>query len=512
MPSSFLKQIASRFVVTATGVAAASLLTLAAARPVAAQEADGDFEGEKQYVAKDGSTREIKEPNSRERKKFNDLFPVGKASSKEEEQLFEDIAHYYVYALTWKENASHLDQKRKDLKNKVLVPAGQKNRTVTDLHKRLNELTLTTCRAVAEDAKYPRVIRIGCVLMMGELDSQEVQPGVSAAVPLPEATSALKEMASNPKEYLPLRILAVIGLIRQAHPPGAPPTAIGIAAPLQAQVVDSMLAILDEPVAERKQRTGQVWLRFRTAELLQVMASKQIPIDQSKLAAAVTTLIADETIPAWERARLAGELGRVDAKSLQATNVAPAVRSLAALMLAASQASPFLPAEPAEEEDEEKKADDKKDPKKKDEGKDEKNDEKKDEISPAAQKVSSEELLWQLSQIRLALYGKEAATAKTSEPSAMSGLFVAADDTTKAVIAKIVNHIDQIVKSLSDSKTFGTPKGMEKLGDMLVTANQDLEDLLTVPAAEETQVNSPPGAPRPRPQGGVPAEESKVSE
>lgn len=505
MPSMFYKQIAGRFVFTA-GSAAALLLALAVAQPVVGQEADGDFEGEKQYTAKDGSTRELKEPNSRERKKFTDLFVQGKTNNKDEEQIFEDAAHYYVYALTWKENATLLDQKRKDLKNKYLVQAGQKNRTVTDLHKRLNELTLTTCRAVAEDAKYPRVIRYGCVLMIGELDSQEYQAGMSqSSVPLPEATSALIEMVADPKQHLMNRIGAVLGLIRHAH--------FGIAAPLQPKLTEAMLGVFDEPLLEGKKRIGQAWLQFRIAQLLNAVAAKQIAVDQAKLAAALISLIADDTLPAWERSILAGDLGRLDGKTLQAVKSGPAVRSLAALMLAASQASPFLPADTSEEEAEEEAAADKKDDKKKDGEKDEKKkEEKKDEISPAAQKVISDELLWELSQIRLALYGKDAATAKDKEPSAISGLFVTADDGTKATIAKIVTHIDKIVVSLANPKTLDDPKLKEKLGNTLVTANQDLEDVLSAPAAEEAQANTPPGAARPRPQGSGPAEDSKVSE
>ena len=507
MPSTFFKQIAGRFVFAA---GAAALLALAAVRPLVAQEADGDFEGEKQYTAKDGTVRELKEPNSKERKKFTDLFVQGKTNNKEEEQIFEDAAHYYVYALTWKENATQLDHKRKDLKNKYLVQAGQKNRAVTDLHKRLNELTLTTCRAVAEDPKYPRVVRYGCALMIGELDSQEVQPGVSAPVPLSEATSALIEMASDPKQHLAIRICAVIGLKRH--------TQFGIASALQPQMAEKMVGILDEPIGEGKDRIGQVWLRMDTADLLQAMVAKQIPVDQPKVATALMAIIADDTIPAWARAKLAGDLGKLDGKALQAAKPAPAVRSLAGLMLAASQASPFLPAEGAEEEadvsdDDSKKDDKKKDDGKKDDEKDEKKkEEKKDEISPAAKKVISEELLWELSQIRLALYGKEAAVGKDSDPSTLNGLFVAADDNTKPTIIKIVKHIDQIVKSLADPKTLGNEKAMEKLGDMLVTANEDLEDVMSAPAAAEAQANAPPGAARPRPQGNAPAEESKTSE
>ncbi|OYV82614.1 MAG: hypothetical protein B7Z73_16980 [Planctomycetia bacterium 21-64-5] len=180
-------------------------------------------------------------------------------------------------------------------------------------------------------------------------------------------------------------------------------------------------------------------------------------------------------------------------------------------MLAVSQASPFLPDESAEEEDAEEKDEG---DKKKEGGKDEKKDKEKEEISPAVQKASSEEMLWQLSQIRMALFGKEAATAKDAAPHSISGLYVTADDAAKATIVKIVKHIDEIVKSLANPKTLGDPKALEKLGDVLVTTNQDLEAVLSTPVAEEAQAAKlpPPGTVRPRPQGNAPAGESKVSE
>ncbi|HVA49430.1 MAG TPA: hypothetical protein VNH11_23895 [Pirellulales bacterium] len=512
--SSFLKPTSRRAGVAGVWSAAALLLSVLAAGPVAGQEADGEFEGETEYVAKDGTRREIKEPSSKDRRKVIDLFNQGKSSNKDEEQAFEDLAHYYVYALTWKKNISTLADRRKDLKNKWLVPSGQRNRTVTDLHKRLNELTLTTCRQVAEDPKYPRAIRYGCVLMIAELDAQEIQPGVSAPVPLPEATTALMEIVADAKQHLAMRICAIIGLKRH--------TQFGIAAPLQPQIADVMLGIIEKPVGEGKDRIGQTWLRLVAADLLQAMIAKEIAVDQPKAAASLIALIGDDTLPNWARAKFAGDLGHLDGKSVQGAAVPSAVRALAGLMLAVSQASPFLPDESAEEEDAEqekdegdkKKDDKKKDDKKKDGEKDEEKKKEKEEVSPAVQKASSEEMLWQLSQIRMALFGKEAATSRETGPDSFSGLDVTADDATKATIVKIVKHIDDIVKSLANPKTLGDPKALQKLGDVLATANQDLEAVLSSPVAEEAQAAKapPPGTARPRPQGNAPAGESKVSE
>jgi hypothetical protein len=498
-------------------VLAAALLLLMRASALA-QEIDGDFEGETQYVDKDGNSRDIKEPTNKDRKKVADLFAVGKASNKEEEQTFEDVAHHYVYALTLKKNIANLGDKRKELKAKYLLPAGQKNRTVTDLHQRLNELTLATCRQVADDPKYPRAVRYNCVLMIGELDAEEYQPGSpNSIVPWPTATTALLEIARDEKQYLALRIGAVIGLKRHAQ--------VGLAAPLQPQLAETLLGISEAPLDESN-KDGEAWLRFVAADVLNEAIKRQIPVDPAKFATALVALIDNDSMPNWARAKVAGDLGKLPGPSLPAPQVPVAVRSLAGLTLTISQTSPFAVDQKAEAEklkaqEAAKKAADKKNPDKaaSDKGADkrgaEKKGESKDEQPQAAasavvaeppsatvQKLNSEEMMWQLSQIRLALYGKDAPTAREKGPDAALGLHVAADDPTKAMIDKIVSHIDEIVKSLTvvpDDK----PETLDKLADTLRKANDDLEDLLTPPAEEAEAAEAPaPVAGRARPPAG----------
>src|SRR5215469_4804207 len=289
-------------------------LLLISAVPAPAQEVDGDFDGETQYVDKEGNARDIKEPTNKERKKVLELFVVGKATSKEDEQTFEDFAHFHLNAITLNKNASVLEGKRKELK-KYLVMCGQKNRTVTDLHKRFNELTLTTCRQVAEDPKYPRAIRFNCMLMIGELDSEENVVGTpNSTVPWAAATTALMEIAGNEKQYVALRLGAVIALKRH--------TSLGVAASLQPQLAETLLKILGTPLGDEGNQ-GQIWLRLAAAEVLrddrkQSQEEKKqplLPVDQGKFAAALAAQVEDEQMPNWARARLAGELGKLKGNS-----------------------------------------------------------------------------------------------------------------------------------------------------------------------------------------------------
>ncbi|HWB11261.1 MAG TPA: hypothetical protein VG826_18675 [Pirellulales bacterium] len=470
-------------------------LTLVSAIPALAQEVDGDFEGETQYLDKEGNPRDIKEPTSRDRRKVTDLFPAGKTSSKEEEQAVDDLAHYYINALTLKKNISVLAEKRKELKNKYLVPCGQKNRTVTDLHTRLNELTLTTCRKVAEDSKYPRAIRYNCILMISDLDSEEYQPGASnSMVPWPAATTALLEIARDDKQYVALRLGAVIGLKRHAG--------LSVAASLQPQLAEGLVGILATPIGDDSNPDGQVWLRLAAADVLDMAIEKKIPVDAAKFAAALVARIGDEQMPNWARARLAGGLGKLNGRSLPPEQVPLAARSLAGMMLAICQTSPFAVDADAEAQKETKEEagkkgsdnkKDKPDPKKDDKPEAAANSVAAEPPSPAVQKVNSEEMMWQLSQIRAALYGKEAATSKDKAADPAIGLRAAAgDDATKTMIDKIVAHIDEIVRLLAD-----VPDGKDassKLADNLRETSEDLEGMLSAPAAREEEA-APAGKP-----------------
>lgn len=477
-----------------------ALVALLPGAVVFAQQVDGDFEGETEYVDKDGNSREITEPNSKVRRKMNDLFSQGKTSNKEDEQVFEDYCHYYVYALTWKKNLTKVAEKRKDLKNKCLVPAGQRNRTVTDLHRRANELALATFKKVAGDVRYPRAIRYNCILSIGELDAEEAQPGVAPAVPLPDATAALLEVAGDVKQPLLIRIGAVLTLKR--------PLQLGVTAELQTQASGVLLGVVQKAVAEGNDQAGQAWLRWAVADLLHAMMERKIAVDQPKLATALAGHIADEKLPTWARAKLAGVLGRLDGRAMPAGQLGPTVRSLASLMLAITQASPFAQDEEAEADGEKNDADTK--------GAEKNGSEKNDDThaapevaSPTVQKLSSEETIWQLSQIRLALFGKDAPVGKADGPSDSQGLQMAADDASKAAMKKIVGRIDELVKLLA-----GVPNNLPKLAETLRGANDDLQDILSSAAAGQAQTaknkkaGTAPGAP---PKGNAPAGASAVT-
>lgn len=510
-------------------------LSLLPALTVSAQEADGDFEGEKTWTDKVGNVREIKAPSPRDknRQRLMTIVREGKWTADAEEEMVRDWLEFYVRSITWKEHLANLHSVRKELK-KQLINTGKA--PAADLHKRLNDMTLKVCTEVAQDPRYPRAVRYNCMLMLGELDEREYNSNTGdTAVPLPAATTEMLDTVADAKQHLFIRLAAVIGLKRHAQ--------LGIAPALQGRVADTLLGVLQKPAAEGKVAIGQVWLRFVVADLLHAMIEKKIAVDQAKLATALAALIDDEASPTWARAKLAGELGKLNGASVPPAQILPTVKVLAGLMLAISQASPFAVDETAaamednaqkatekkstdkkvaDKKATDKKATDKKttdkktadrsDPKKSDKAEPASASAATEAPSPTVQKLSSEEMIWQLSQIRLALYGKDAPAGKEKGPDAALGLYSAADDVTKKIIGKIVGHIDEIVKSAA-----GVPDAkdvLNKLADTLRTANQDLEDLLSGPTAEAAEAPSVPkpvaGRARP-PQGNAPPNASTTA-
>lgn len=486
-----------------------------------AQEVDGTFEGEKSWQDKSGESHDIKPPNPRDknRQRWLTITREGKWSGDTDEQIVQEWTQYQVRAITWQEHIGKLPDLRRDLK-KLLRDTGKA--PAPELHTQINDLTLKVCSAVAQDSRYPRAVRINCVLMLGDLDEREASPGGPAAVPLPAATTALLDIAGDQKQYLGVRIVAVIGLKRHVES--------GMANTLQARLADTLVEVLQAQIEEDYRFQGEIWLHWRAADVLSDAIKKQIPVDLAKYATGTVELIDEDKLPNWARAKLAGDLGLLKGRDLPAPQIPIAVRSVAGLTLAIAQTSPFAvdqnaEAEKAKAEAAAKEADEKKSANKK--GKDKKADEKKDDSkkedkpaavakaaaeppSPAVQKLQSEEMMWQLSQIRLALYGKDAPKRNEEGPDAALGLCSAADDATKAMADKVVIHIDEIVKSLT-SMPDDNKETLNKLANTIQKANDDLEDLLAPPAAEEAEAADAPapvaGRARP-PAGNTPADVS----
>lgn len=477
---------------------AATVLALPCSSPeLAAQEADGSFEGERTWADKDGKTHEVKAPDTKKDSKIRAALrrmqTEGKKSGDADEELFNNWAQSVVRPLTWKENIARLPEIRKELK-KYLIQFSKS--AAPDVHDLLNSLALQICTEAIKDARYPRAVRINCILMLADLDAREHNAGArQVAVPLPGATSALVELLADEKQPLFIRFESIIALIHHVQP--------AMPAALQGQAAEALLKIMTSPIPEGKQMAGQVWLRFRASDVLLAMVEQKLPVDQAALAGALATLLTDENLPLWARSAYAGDLGKLDGKTLSQDKVATTVQSLNGLVLAILQSSPFMPEEAPEEEagaeaggrpsreaggrNREPPAANRQPAASNREGGNreagaEKKEEKKEEITPSAQKLLSEEMMWQLARIRRALCGKDVAAPRNDRPDAKLGLHAAASNTDQAAITKIVEQIDDCVKALTD-----VPDNLDKVAETLGNANQELEGLLAAPAVDQEQ-------------------------
>lgn len=419
------------------------------ANPVA-----GEFEGEHQYTGKDGQEREIVEPTKGEMGKFRGLLGQGKANTKEEQELFEKASHYEVYSLTWSENITKLPSLRTDLK-KLLVLAGKTN-AAPDLHDQLNRTTLKVCGDAADDARYPLAVRFNCLLMIGELDAKEKTTSSNPIVPLPEARKRLLDVLGDGQQPVCLRMAAMVSLLRHLN------AWQGISAEDQNRLTESAMAIIGVPLDPKRDSAGSIWLRLRAFDALRMMSAKGVKVDQPAVAAALSTIVADERIATWIRCQATGELASIEAAQFPPDTATQDVRAVANLIIAMSASNPFtkfaqqaaLEKEAAEREEASRggrgrrgRGDDEKDS--------DKATEKPEDKQPALpltakmREVAARAMLHDLGRVRLGLLGRGPARRGELPHSTTHGLYAACDADGQKAIKSAVAHLDEMLAELS---------------------------------------------------------------
>lgn len=433
----------------ATVLALVSLWFVASHALVRAQQPDGDFEGEHTYKQADGKEVELTEPKTAGQK-IGSILRNGKTASAEEEKHFTDFFRYRLAEMTWKENITTLPKKRKDLKTRYIGPAGRG--AAPDLHNRLNKLILDEFQKVAKDARYPRAVRLNCLLMIGELDQREPPLGASPpAIPLPEAEPVLFGIFKDESQHDALRIEALIGLERHAE--------ANLPADQRAELVSAMTKLLKskEP-AKGKSPVGHQWMRMLACDLLSTLADKGAEANQPEVVDAFQTLITEKSSDLWLRCHAAGEMGYLQSKAFPQDKVMPLAQQIADLVVEVAQTNDRLmanaglnaqkakgPAKPAPAKlDTDKTA-------KKD------GDEKEEEapVAPAIPesvlKAAASDVAGQLIQIRYGLNGADVSD-RNAQPSTDHALYAAGDQAGKAFIKDVVTRIDNMLKLLKDKK------------------------------------------------------------
>lgn len=430
-----------------------------------------------------------KPPSSKERSKFLGIVKTGKLADKDDEAFFDGYVQYYIDNVVEPESLdAKLPDRRAELK-KLLRDLGKP--AAREIHDRANQTVLEACLKAIEDAKTDPRIRFNCVIMIGELDAPELSLGATTAVPWTVANAELLKILGDAKQHLVVRLAAVFGLHHEVT--------IGLPADAQAKLADALAEVLKEPLKEvtEGQRVAQTWLRWTTAELLELLAEKGTAIDKSVMAPALVALAADPRNDVWMRCNAAGGLGRIEARDLSGLDVGPTVQMLAALALTSLSASKF--ASQADDEPE-GKADAKKD--KKDNKDKDKDDEKGEPQQPETLTKNAREkyanALWaQLDHVRVALAGVSSPTSRSQpQTSDTLGLYAAADDDTKQAITGMLEQIDAVIKLLR------APSDLVAISKAIV----DAQDALHSSLAESAEATTAEAAkPAQRRTGGPPA-------
>lgn len=433
-------------------LAFASLWFASAYSLARAQQPDGDFEGERNFKQPDGKVVQLTDPKL-SKSKIPGILRNGKTATAEEEKHFTDFFRYRLAEMTWKENITSLPTKRKELKNYL----GQAGRgAAPDLHVRLNKWILEDCEKVAKDARYPRAIRLNCVLMIGELDQREARVGGPGAIPLPEAEPVLFGIFKDESQHDALRIEALIGLKRHAE--------ANLTADQRAELVGAMTKLLKskEP-AKGKSPVGHQWMRMLACDMISTLADKGAEANQPEVVDAFQTLISEKSSDLWLRCYAAGEMGYLQSKAFPQEKVMPLAQQMADLVVEVAQTNDRLmanaglnaqkakaPAKPAPAKLDADKKDDKK--AKKD------GDDKEEEEGPPAPaipesvlKAAASDVAGQLIRIRYGLNGAEISD-RNAQPSTDHALYAAGDQAGKAFIKDVVARIDNMLKLLRDKK------------------------------------------------------------
>lgn len=479
--------------------------TLSSSPVTFGQQPDGDFEGEHSYKEADGTEVAFTDPKAA-KSKVPAILRAGKASTAEEEKHFTDFFRYRIAEMTWKESITSLPTKRKDLKN-YLGQAGKG--AAPDLHVRLNKWILEELQKVAKDERYPRAIRLNCVLMISDLDQREARVGGPPQLPLAEAEPVLFGIFKDEAQHDALRTVAMLGLMRHAE--------ANLTGDQRSELVGAMTKLLktQEP-AKGKSAVGHQWMRMLGCHLLSTLAGKGAEANQPEVVDAFQALIREKGAELWLRCHATGEMGYLQSKAFPQEKVLPLSQQLAdlvvevaqtndRLMAAAGVAAPKKPAAPPKP-----KADNRK------EG-DGAEQAPPPAIPETVLKLAAEDVADELIRIRRGLTGVE---AKESAPSADHALYAAGDADAKTFIKEIVGRIDGMLKKLKDAK--------KELHEQLADVSSDGGELQTwlkqqganagekpekvvAPSGAKPAGKPAPGAAAGRPSGNAGATESTVN-
>lgn len=199
--------------------------------------------------------------------KVRDVTRMSREGAVTDLESFRQVYNSRLAELTQKPKFSEAANIRKMLRRDLEQSGRAANQ---QFHSALNDLLLKTCGSLASQDRFHPVARLNFVLIIGDLNSREVQLGGSQdEVPLSEAQPVLLQFATNETAPDAVRVAALIGLLRHAQ-------RNVLSGDARDQTVDAMQAMFTAPRPQQRPEEVHDWILTRAGEVLTSL-NEQIP-------------------------------------------------------------------------------------------------------------------------------------------------------------------------------------------------------------------------------------------
>ncbi len=234
-----------------------------------------------------------------------------------EEEAFETYyRRYFLPRWTQPSNLALLPQFRRELRNNLLS-----GRTGPP-HSRLNAIILDYMGKMASANVHPAA-RVNAMLIIGELNEVEPVRAGDAPVAIPDAIPVLLNAIEDPDQIDPVKVAAMVGIIRQAQ--------FGRLTPESTLAIQrAMIRLAGSVGAPARSPDGHAWMRVQAVKALGLLRSAG---ENGGVARLLATLVADEQLDMLVRSRAATALGQLNytgAAGVNADEVIAALGRLAA--------------------------------------------------------------------------------------------------------------------------------------------------------------------------------------
>jgi hypothetical protein len=274
---------------------------------------------------------------SQKNKINKDIGPIlnaGKFDPSQAQQKDDFDTYYKTYALPRWTQLSTLnnlrDYHKELLSNLSRAKSGE-------VHDHLNKLALDYMGKIAKSDKYHPAVRINAMLTIGDLNSVDsIQSAQN--VPLADAMPVLLETVNDPKQIVPVKIAAIVGINRHVT--------MGVSdQQIQSQIFNAMVKLVTGANAADYTDLGLVWMRKQAVDILGLLGNTGANNQVVKL---LSAFAGDTKAPFFLRLSSAEALGKLKYAGAGGLNPVALAKSLGQLMLDACDAELKAKGSPAD--------------------------------------------------------------------------------------------------------------------------------------------------------------------